>query len=80
VFTTEHPILVERESVTTERPPAPIALSPTSSIPLPPPELVAPVAATVPVRIRDESGHCWDGLACDHLGHGAAGGPIHLIR
>jgi hypothetical protein len=80
VFTTEHPILVERESVTTERPPPPVALSPTSSLPLPPSEPVAPAAVAMPVRIRDEAGHCWDGLACDHLDHGAAGGPLHLIR
>jgi hypothetical protein len=31
------------------------------------------------VRPRDDRGHCWDGLHCDHLDHGAEG-VIHFIR
>jgi len=76
VYTTEHPILVERESVSIERPP-PAELAPTT-VPTQPSQ--PSVALAVLERTRDEEGHCWDGLACDHADHGPAGGPIHLIR
>jgi hypothetical protein len=76
VYTTEHPILVERESVSIERPP-PVGLAPTTVLAQP---SQPSVALVVLERTRDEDGHCWDGLACDHADHGPAGGPIHLIR
>ena len=30
-------------------------------------------------RARDARGHCWDGLACDHIDHGESG-TIHFMR
>jgi hypothetical protein len=83
VYTTEHPILVERKSVSIERPP-PVEQAPTTvpaTLSAPPSQPSSPsVALVVLERTRDEEGHCWDGLACDHADHGPAGGPIHLIR
>jgi hypothetical protein len=79
MYTTEHPILVEREVVTVERPPPPIVLTP-ANIAVPSPAPPVSVEATPQERIRDETGHCWDGIACDHPDHGSAGGPVHLIR
>lgn len=79
MYTTEHPILVERESVSIERPP-PVGLDPTTALAQPSQPSQRSVALVVLERTRDEDGHCWDGLACDHADHGPAGGPIHLIR
>jgi hypothetical protein len=30
-------------------------------------------------RARDARGHCWDGLACDHVDHEGSG-TIHFMR